>query len=127
MLLGLFALGAPRDPPYNIELRCGRPSQSQPRVPFPGQVSPWLDVGIWPGCPRGASSLTPSYPDRSFLGQSPLYPDSGIWPGFHSRAFPLTLSVTDRGDSTVVSLARFRHLASLPQTPQEPGNMPSRW
>ena len=96
MLLGLFALGAPRDPPYNIAFRCGRPSQSQTRVPFPGQASPWLDVGIWPGCPRGASFLTPSYADRSFPGQSPLCPDFGIWPGFPSGAFPLTLSVTDR-------------------------------
>ena len=94
--LGLFALGAPRDPPYNIAFRCGRPSRSQTRVPFSGQVSPWLGVGIWPGCPRGASSLTPSYADRSFPGQSPLCPDFGIWPGFPRGAFSITDSRADR-------------------------------
>ena len=44
MFWGLFTLGAPRDPPYNIAFRCGRPSQSQTRVLFrarrlPGQMS----------------------------------------------------------------------------------------
>ena len=95
MLLGLFALGAPRDSPYNIAFRCGRPSKSQTPVPFPGQASPWRDVCIWPGCLRGASSLTPSHADRSFPGQSPLRPNFGIWPGFPSGALSLTHSDKD--------------------------------
>ena len=109
-------MGAPRDPPYNIAFRCGRPSQSQTRVPFPGQASPWRDVGIWPGCPRGASSLTPSYADRSFQGQSPLCPDFVTWPRCPSGAFPpYTFCYRSHISRPGASLARFRHLASLPQ------------